>query len=343
MTGDFGKIWEGVKDIVRGAFNAILGIVTLLFFRGLGGIFRGALGIIKSVGGGLIRGMINLGRTIAFKFIEAVEKLVPAVARFIGRLPKIFFETAKDIITFFWRGYKRIGQLLRDGIELGWNFIRRLPGRIFDIAKDIALRFWRGYRRIGGYIREGIEAAWGFVRRLPGRIFDIAKDIVIRFWRGYRAIGRYIRKGIEDVWDWIKGLPKRLGDIAVNAAKAVVDAFKGVGKKIIGGIVGGLKELGSFAKDIANAFIDLLNNLLPNKLAIPGFKDINLPNNPIKHLAAGGPVPGSGSGDKIAALLEPGEHVLTKQEVAAMGGHGAVFALRRALGGGGQGIWSGGC
>ena len=53
---------------------------------------------------------------------------------------------------------------------------------------------------------------------------------------------------------------------------------------------------------------------------------------------AGGPIgKGYGGGDRILGLLEAGEHVLTKEEVAAMGGHGAVYALRRALGGGGQG------
>ena len=55
------------------------------------------------------------------------------------------------------------------------------------------------------------------------------------------------------------------------------------------------------------------------------------------HLAGGGPVPGGGSGDIVSALLEPGEHVLTKREVAAAGGHDVIFALRALLGGGGQG------
>ncbi len=53
--------------------------------------------------------------------------------------------------------------------------------------------------------------------------------------------------------------------------------------------------------------------------------------------AEGGVVPGNGSGDTVPAWLTPGEHVWTKGEVEAAGGHGAMFALRRLLGGGGQG------
>lgn len=53
--------------------------------------------------------------------------------------------------------------------------------------------------------------------------------------------------------------------------------------------------------------------------------------------AKGGAVPGSGSGDTVPAMLTPGEHVFTKGEVEAAGGHGVLYQLRRMLGGGKQG------
>lgn len=54
-------------------------------------------------------------------------------------------------------------------------------------------------------------------------------------------------------------------------------------------------------------------------------------------LAAGGPIMGGTPGkDSVPAMLMPGEHVLTSKEVRNAGGHGAIFAMRRALGGGGQ-------
>jgi hypothetical protein len=44
-----------------------------------------------------------------------------------------------------------------------------------------------------------------------------------------------------------------------------------------------------------------------------------------------GGVPGTGSGDIVPALLEPGEHVLTRGDVGAMGGQAAVYQFRNAL------------
>ena len=49
--------------------------------------------------------------------------------------------------------------------------------------------------------------------------------------------------------------------------------------------------------------------------------------------AQGGPIygPGTGTSDSIPAWLSNGEHVLTKREVDAAGGHGAIMALRREI------------
>ena len=49
--------------------------------------------------------------------------------------------------------------------------------------------------------------------------------------------------------------------------------------------------------------------------------------------AAGGAIfgPGTGTSDSVPAWLSNGEHVLTAAEVAAAGGHGAIYALRAAL------------
>lgn len=54
--------------------------------------------------------------------------------------------------------------------------------------------------------------------------------------------------------------------------------------------------------------------------------------------ATGGPVigPGTGTSDDVPYMLSNGEHILTAREVAAAGGHEAIFRMRRALLGGGE-------
>jgi TP901 family phage tail tape measure protein len=52
-----------------------------------------------------------------------------------------------------------------------------------------------------------------------------------------------------------------------------------------------------------------------------------------RFMHTGGPVtgPGTATSDSIAAYLSNGEHVMTAAEVAALGGQGAVMAMRRAI------------
>jgi hypothetical protein len=45
----------------------------------------------------------------------------------------------------------------------------------------------------------------------------------------------------------------------------------------------------------------------------------------------GGGIPGSGRGDIVPVMAEPGEHMLTRADVTALGGQGGVYAFRRAL------------
>lgn len=52
---------------------------------------------------------------------------------------------------------------------------------------------------------------------------------------------------------------------------------------------------------------------------------------PQKGYAVGGGVPGTGTGDTVPAMLTPGEHVLTTDDVAALGGQKGVYALRSML------------
>ena len=324
-----GDVFKVVGDILRPILRVVIDIgavILQVFGRALGRIFGGAIDVLSGFFK-ILEGIIRLDFGMVWEGIKTI----------LGGLFRMFTSLARVLPELFWEALKKLGPLAWDAVKAILRFFGRMVDRVWEIAKDVASAFGRGFRRIREIIRNVINNAWDWLKRLPGRFVDLAEDIVRGWGRIIRGLGRTIKNGIEDVWDWIKGLPKRLGDIAKDAAKAFVEGFKNVGKDVLKGITSGLREVGGFARDLANAFIDLFNALLPDKISVPG-PDIPLPDRPIPHIQAGGPIGrGYGGGDKILGLLEAGEHVLTKEEVAAMGGHGAVYALRRALGGGGQG------
>ena len=310
IKGGFNAFWKEVEPSIGKLIDAFDNLWdSLSKGDGAFALLRPILKIIIDLGGEILKVFGRaMGRTLG-GIIDMIAGVVNLVADLLSGKWGKAWDDAKDIV----RGFVRaITAPFRALPELLWALLRRVIRRAGSALSDLAESFGRWAKRAASnfmhFLRELPGMIGDFFEKLPGRIRDFGTSLV-----------------------------RALGQIGKSAAKAFVDAFKNVGQDIISGITKGFKSASGFAKDIANAFIDLLNNLLPNKIAVPGAPDINLPDNPIRHLAGGGAIPGYGGGDRIRALLEAGEHVITKEEVAAAGGHLAIFALRRALGGGGQG------
>lgn len=110
---------------------------------------------------------------------------------------------------------------------------------------------------------------------------------------------------------------------------------------------GGLKTIISRTLDLASAFIkvaDAVRPLVPLIASIGAASFIkSIPSfvggiqkqhvSPLIKRSAGGPVPGSGSGDTVPALLEPGEFVVKKSAVKALG-MSKMHNINRYAGGG---------
>ena len=290
IKGGFNAFWKEVEPSIGKLIDAFDNLWdSLSKGEGAFALLRPVLKFIIDIGGAILKVFGRaMGRELG-GIIDMIAGVVNLVADLLSGKWGKAWDDAKDIV----RGFVRaITAPLRALPELLWALLRRAIRRAASALGDMAESFARwGKRAVSNFMH--------FLRELPGQIGDFFEKLPGR------------------IRDFGTSLVHALGQIGKNAAKAFVDAFKNVGADIIKGVSKGFKDPGGFAKDVANAFIDLLNALLPNKIAVPGAPDINLPDNPIHHLAGGGPVPGSGGGDTVAALLEPGEHVLTRQEVAA--------------------------
>lgn len=96
------------------------------------------------------------------------------------------------------------------------------------------------------------------------------------------------RGAISSILDFLAGTGSKFFNMGVKI-------WNFLKKGIFKAIGAGLGFAGDMAKAVANAVIKLLNSAIPNRIPIPGAPDIDLPDNPIPMLAAGGVVSGSGS------------------------------------------------
>ncbi|MDV6267081.1 phage tail tape measure protein [Rhodococcus globerulus] len=128
-----------------------------------------------------------------------------------------------------------------------------------------------------------------------------------------------IKEGAAAAKDWIVG--------KWNDLVGFVTGLPGRMRSAVSGMWDGVRD--SF-KSALNWVIDKWNNFRIPAMKVAGVQvspEINFPD--IPRFAAGGDVSGGTRGkDSVLAMLMPDEHVWTTKEVAAVGGHDAMFQMR---------------
>ncbi len=125
LTGDWGRLWEGLKQIVAGAWRAILGLVEFFLNVGILRVFRLGLAAVTAlwrVGlNGLRAGWAALGRglqSLASGMWSGIKGLFRSGVSALGSLAKSGWTAARNAFS--------------SGISAVLGLVRRLPGQILS-------------------------------------------------------------------------------------------------------------------------------------------------------------------------------------------------------------------
>jgi hypothetical protein len=133
-----------------------------------------------------------------------------------------------------------------------------------------------------------LGAVLGFVGRIFSGFGRLVGGAIGMARRGLAALFPAVRGAMA----LVVGLLKKTGGTLVRVGAGL---WEGLVRGLKGAFGSGLGFVKDMAKQFANAIIKLLNVAIPNTIPVPGAPNINLPNNPIPMLAAGGTVSGVGS------------------------------------------------
>lgn len=303
ILAPFGLHVKGLGQLFHNAFAGILAVVKFIFTQ-IGNVVGGVIGgIFKSLAGffelfgGLISGN---GHKIVEGFKKIGQGMLQGLTSTLLFLPKL-------LVNLF---IKMIDAVLK------WLGISSPSRRMASIGRDMLNGLWNA---LAGIVHLGAKlvgwAASG-IGHLIGWMLGLGERLLKAIWRGLVA-------GVSLYWN----LQKFIWGHIFNAIFSILKDIERLGEKIIGALINGIKKAGS---KVGHA----ISSVIPQPIKdAANFAGQALPWNWNK----GGAVPGYGGGDIVSSNLEPGEHVLTKEEVSKAGGHGAIFALRRLLGGGTQG------
>lgn len=229
FTGDWALMWEGVKQIFTGAFQAILGAIQTWLAVGVLKLFR--------LGFTLIRGIVAAGWSVIKSLFSAAGSVIVNLATLPFRLIVAAIRASISIV--------------RAIISASLNFVRAVFSRIFGGLRGIVGGAMSGIRGIisgaigavRGFFSGGFGALTGIVRGALGRVvgaikgaasntFNAAKNIVTKVKEAFTgAVGDFAQIGR----DMIAGLIGGIGEMARKAADKA--------KSVVGGALSGAKKI----------------------------------------------------------------------------------------------------
>jgi hypothetical protein len=215
LTSIFKAIdWSAVKTSFMGAWK----MLTETF----GNIYD-AVG--KAVGGsGGIGGLLSKGMTMFFDTMKSIIEVVGVIV--VKFVQSNLFQTLKTFMLSMWDLIKvlvdAVVEIVKSPVGM---FVIDVIFDTFDILFTIVNK-----------LIEGVKAAVTL-------IVQVVKSVTTDFSESWKKIKDYVMNLINTVSDWFKSIPKKINDFfgEGNLLEKVFDALKG----IIGGIVDGIKAIGS--------------------------------------------------------------------------------------------------
>lgn len=204
------------------------------------------------------------------------------------------------IITWFtslWTSTKQIFSTLKKWVvdlwNSLWNTVRSKWDSFYSGLKNSVLNAWSFFRSSVISLRTTITGIWSSLwngaRDKMSSIFSTISSKISSFKNGMKTAFSTLRDSLGTIWNGIKS---KIGDPV---------------KWVITKVYGGLRSMWN-----------TIAGKISSNLTLPA---ISLGFN------KGGVVPGTGRGDIVPAMLEPGERILSNAQVDKLGGHRAIDAM----------------
>lgn len=211
FTGDFAKMWEGVKQVFSGAVTFVWNFIQLQFYgKILGGakVFIGSFRAFFSTMWSFIKGL----------FARSVNGIAGGVYR-------------------AWSGISNATTAVFNGVSA---FLRAIWSGILNSVRTIV-----------GSLRSGIVNTFSAIRTAVTNATTMARNGIVNTWGNIKTTVSNLAKGMrdkvggyfKDMVQFAKDLPGKMRDGIVSTKNKAVDGIKSLGNSVVskfGSVVNGL-------------------------------------------------------------------------------------------------------
>lgn len=293
-----GQMATALINLAMSAIEPLLPIIVRLAGF-MSGVLAGAINILVPA----ITTVVGWLTTFAKKVTEVVEWVVEK------------FRWLYDVLV----GHSIIPDLVRDVVRW-FTSLWTNTKKLFTALKDWVVKTWRD---LWGAVRSRWDSFWGGLR-----------SAISGAWRNVRDGVSVLRTAVSNAWnnlwngarDKVTGIFSTIRDRVNSFKSAMRTAFTSL-RDSLGRIWDGLKS--KIASPVRYVVGTVYNNGIRrmwNSIAGKINSSITLPTIKLG-FNKGGVVPGTGKGDIVPAMLEPGERILSNPQVAQLGGQRAIDAM----------------
>lgn len=223
LTGDWSRAWTGIKQIVAGAFTAIIGAIQVFLSVGILKLFRAGFGLLRTIavgGWNAIKGAFTGALT-------GIKSGLTSAVKGLGSTISNFFSGAWAIVVNGWK-------VLRSAFGGALSAIRTVVSDAFAAVRSTFSSAFSAIRGIvtgaRGRIVEAVRGLGDSIRGVFGKaktwLKSAGEDIVRGLWDGIRALGGWLSQKVSDFIDrTIPGPVRRVLEISSPSRVA-----KGIGR-----------------------------------------------------------------------------------------------------------------
>jgi TP901 family phage tail tape measure protein len=259
FTGDFSRVWEGVKNIFSGGISFVWNLFQLMFYgriiKGVGSLVRIFSGSIKGLWTkvvGFFKGMYE-GATLRVMYMR--DKVVSLIRRMATLAKDSVSGMVNRVKSFFKDMFisakNRVTKLKDDVVAL----FNRIKSNVSDAArgmKNKVVNFFTdmkdGAKRKVTNLKDDSIAMFN---RIKDRVSASAKAMKDKVTGFYDDMKDKAKEKLDDMVSGAKTLPGRIRDAIKNAKSKAVDGIKSMGNSMI-----------SKLEDVINGLIRGMNKVL---------------------------------------------------------------------------------
>ncbi|MFI8495297.1 tape measure protein [Peribacillus butanolivorans] len=226
FTGDFSKMWTGIKNIFSGSIQFIWNFMQLMFW------------------GKMLKGILSLGKLMvnAFKGMwGSIKNVFSTVIKWIVDFVKNRFTSMKNTINTITTTIKNLISTIWNGIL---NFFKLVINSIVDLVKSRFTTLKNTINTIFSGIRNLTKTIWNAIKdSIYTPIKNAVTNTISRFTilksrisEIFGAIKKNIKGYVSDMVETVKGMPQRMSDGLKKTGGKIKEGVISVSNKMVSGL-----------------------------------------------------------------------------------------------------------